>query len=449
MRLPSLLSFAAAFTLGSAATMWAGHALHATPGGRNAYRALDVFGEVYGLIRREYVEAVDDQRLVRGALNGMAEALDPHTEVMDADAYARFQDDTDGEYAGIGLELDERDARVQVVSVYPDTPAARAGLRSGDWIATIDGEATRGWSLDDTVSRLRGQVGTRVVLTVERDAASGLRFELERARIHVEPVVSRLIAPDVALVSVRAFQDGTAAAFVDHLGRLRLAAGGALGGVVLDLRDNPGGLLDEAVAVADAMLADGEIVRTVGRDQKMLERFKAERPDVLAREPVVVLVNAGSASASEIVAGALQDRGRAVLVGTRTFGKGSVQDIFELGDGGALKLTVARYYTPSGRSIQAKGIEPDVVVPEADAPLSSVPTAGISAQKPLTPAVQPTYEADLEGALDRPMPQTAAPAPTPATGVIDTPPLDPVVRRGLEVLRLEAAFERGHRGGRR
>ncbi len=449
MRLRSLLWFTAAFASGSAATMWAGHALHATPGGRSAYRALDVFGEVYGLIRREYVEAVEDQRLVRGALNGMAEALDPHTEVMDADAYARFQDDTDGEYAGIGLELDERDARVQVVLVYPDTPAARAGLRSGDWIAAIDGEATRGWSLDDTVSRLRGQVGTRVVLTVERDAASGLRFELERARIHVEPVVSRLIAPDVALIGVRAFQDGTAAAFVEHVGRLRAAAGGALGGVVLDLRDNPGGLLDEAVAVADAVLADGEIVRTVGRDQKTLDRFKAERPDALAREPLVVLVNAGSASASEIVAGALQDRGRAVLVGTRTFGKGSVQDIFELGDGGALKLTVARYYTPSGRSIQAKGIEPDVVVPEADAPLSSAPTAGLGAPKPLTSTVSPTYEADLEGALDRPTPPPAAPVTAPTTPDTGALPLDPVVRRGLEILRLEAAFERSHRGGRR
>jgi len=447
MRLRSFLPLTAAFAFGSAATLWASHALHAAPGGRGAYRALDVFGEVYGLIRREYVEAVEDQRLVRGALNGMAEALDPHTEVMDADAYARFQDDTDGEYAGIGLELDERDARVQIASVYPDTPASRAGLRSGDWIAAIDGEATRGWSLDDAVSRLRGQVGTRVVLTVERGAATGLRFELERARIHVEPVVSRLIAPNVALIGVRAFQDGTAAAFVEHVGRQRAAAGGSLVGVVLDLRDNPGGLLDEAVAMADAILADGEIVRTVGRDQKTLERFKAERPDVLAREPVVVLVNAGSASASEIVAGALQDRGRAVLVGTRTFGKGSVQDIFELGDGGALKLTVARYYTPSGRSIQAKGIEPDVVVPEADAPPAPSAADDLGAPKPLTPAAQPTYEADLEGALDRPSPPM--PAPTPASGVIDTPPLDPVVRRGLEVLRLEAAFERGHRGGRR
>jgi len=452
MRLRSLLSFTTAFAFGSVATLWAGHALHAAPTARGAYRALDVFGEVYGLIRREYVEAVDDQRLVRGALSGLAETLDPHTEVMDADAYARFQEDTDGEYAGVGLELAERSARVQVVAVHPDTPASRAGLHSGDWIAAIDGEATRGWSLDDAVARLRGQVGTHVVLTVERGTAAGLRFDLERARIRIEPVVSRLVTPDVALIGVRTFQDGTAAAFVDHVTRQRVAAGGALGGVLLDLRDNPGGLLGEAVALADALLADGEIVRTVGRDRKTLERFEAERPDVLTREPVVVLVNAGSASSAEIVAGALQDKGRATLVGTRTFGKGSVQDLFELGDGGALRLTVARFYTPSGRSIQAKGIEPDIVVSEADAPRSPGAQDDLGMSKSAAAAAQPTYETNLEGALDRPAPTSDATAGATSGATAegtDARPLDPVVRRGLEILRLKAAFERGHRGGRR
>jgi carboxyl-terminal processing protease len=437
MRRRALLPLTIAFAAGAGTSALVGLDASAERSPGSPYRALDVFGEVFGFIRREYVEPVDEAKVMYGAVRGMVDALDPHSEFMDAATYARFRDDTQGRYAGIGLELDERDDRLTVVSVFPETPAARAGLRRGDRIVAIDGQHTEGLSVDGAVERLRGAVGSSVELTVDRGRAPSLRVELERAVIRVEPVVGRLVAPGVAWIAVRAFQENTTSEFVRHFDRLQSEAGGALKGLLLDLRDNPGGLLDEAVSLSDTLLDQGTIVRTVGRGGKELEVFEARGPGTLPPMPVVVLVNAGSASASEIVAGALQDQGRAVLVGTRTFGKGSVQNLYDLSDGGGLKLTVARYLTPSGRSIQAHGIEPEFVVPEADdAPLSQEP--------PLPRANEPEppmREADLDGALDRPASQkpTAANAPDA---------LDAVQRRALEVLELSAVLERRARSAR-
>ena len=336
------------------------------------YAALDDFAAVYGRIRESYVEPVDGGALVHGAIRGMVAELDPHSEFLTSDAYAQAIDETRGRYGGVGLELAVRRERLVIVAPLDDSPAARAGLRSGDVIVAIEGRSTRDATLGDAARWLRGRPGTPVELTIERrtrpeTAADGRRFEitLERALIEIAPVEGRLLDGRIGYVRVKIFQRDTVEALQRQIRALKRrvgSVGGPLAGLVLDLRNNPGGLLSQAVAAADLFLTDGEIVRTVGRGDVVKARWRATRPGTLTEVPMVVLINGGSASASEILAGALQDGRRGLLVGTSTFGKGSVQGLFRFPGGAGLKLTVAHYLTPSGRSIHGQGIEPDIVL---------------------------------------------------------------------------------------
>ena len=330
------------------------------------YKKLDVFSHVLSLVENNYVEEVDESKLVYGAIRGMLGTLDPHTVFMDPREYLAMKQETDGEYGGIGIEIDiDKDGSFVVVSPMDDTPASRAGILPGDRIVKVDGAATKGWKKDDASTRLKGPPGTKVTLTLMRDGFSEPRdFVLIRDNVRVVSVEHHVLDPErrYGYVKIKTFQDRTDAYLKKALDDLRHSFGGEIQGLVLDLRRNPGGLLDQAVKVADRWLTDGVIVTTRGRGGKHAEEERAHAKDTEPNYPIVVLVDGGCASASEIVAGALQDRGRAVLLGTQTFGKGSVQTVIELEDGSGLKLTVARYFTPSGRSIQEKGITPDVVV---------------------------------------------------------------------------------------
>ncbi|MBK1726205.1 S41 family peptidase [Halorhodospira neutriphila] len=346
---------------------------------------LELLAEVYGRIKRDYVEAVDDRELFRAAIRGMLSELDAHSGYLDSEAYEKLQEGTRGEFGGVGLELSREAGLIQVVAPIDDTPASRAGLRSGDAIIRIDGQSVRGIELSEAVQRLRGEPGNKVEITVVREAAEQpLTFELERAVIQVDSVRSRMLEPGYGYVRISQFQQGTGEELRRALESLLAEAGGSLHGLVLDLRNNPGGVLQAAVAVADAFLAEGQIVSTKGRVEEAQMAFDADSADLSGGAPLAVLINRGSASASEIVAGALQDHGRAVIMGETSFGKGSVQSIIPL-DEAAMKLTTARYFTPSGRSIQAQGITPDIAV--EDLRLAET-----------EPSLEVT-EADLEGHL--------------------------------------------------
>ncbi len=323
---------------------------------------LELLAEVYGRIKRDYVEAVDDRELFRAAIRGMLSELDAHSGYLDPEGYEKLQEGTRGEFGGVGLELSREEGLIRVVAPIDDTPASRAGLRSGDAIIRIDGRSVRGIDLGEAVQRLRGAPGEEVEITVVREAAEKpLSFELERAEIQVDSVRARMLEPGYGYVRISQFQEDTGEELRQALESLLAEADGSLHGLVLDLRDNPGGVLQAAVAVADAFLSEGEIVSTKGRIEEAQMAFDADGDDLAEGAPLAVLINRGSASASEIVAGALQDHGRAVIMGEASFGKGSVQSIVPL-DEAAMKLTTARYFTPSGRSIQAKGIKPDVEV---------------------------------------------------------------------------------------
>ncbi len=327
------------------------------------YQKLDVFSHVLSLIENNYVEQIDETRLLYGAIEGMVRTLDPHSTFMDPRSYAALKEETEGEYGGIGLEVATRGEDVVVVAPIGDTPAARAGFAPGDKLVEIDGQSIKGWHEADAVRALMGPPGTKV--TVKASRASWTEphsFTLVRDVIRVVSVEEALYDKKFAVVKIKSFQDRTDTYLKKALDTQRARAGGPLAGVVLDLRHNPGGLLDQAVKVADRFMESGVIVTTKGRGGKHVEVEKAHARDTEPRYPMVVLVDGGTASASEIVAGALQDSGRAVVLGTQTFGKGSVQTVIELEDGSGLKLTIARYYTPSGRSIQERGITPDVWV---------------------------------------------------------------------------------------
>lgn len=322
---------------------------------------LELLTEVYARIRRDYVDEVSDERLFRAAVRGMLSELDPHTGYLDEEGYTALQEGTRGEFGGLGLEVGMRDGFIEVIAPIDDTPASRAGIRSGDLITRIDGESIKGLSLTEAIERMRGEPGTGIVLTVVREGEDQpLEFELERDRIRVESVRSRMLEPGYGYLRISQFQERTGSDLREHLERLLDEAEGTLQGLVLDLRNNPGGVLTAAVSVADAFLTEGRIVYTEGRQAEARMDFDADPVDYLHGAPMVVLVNRGSASGSEIVAGALQDHKRAVVMGENTFGKGSVQSILQLRDGSGMKLTTARYYTPDGRSIQAQGIEPDI-----------------------------------------------------------------------------------------
>lgn len=326
------------------------------------YEQLQKFSHVMEVVRRSYVEEVSDEKIINGALSGMLSNLDPHSSYLDKEMYSQMQVDTTGEFGGLGIEIAAAEGGIRVVSPIEDTPAFRAGIKAGDLIIKIEDQLARDLTLMESVKLMRGKPKTSIQLTIFREGEGApLEFTVERDIIRVKSVKSDFLAPGYAYLRITQFQERTAKLMTEQISGLRKRAGGALQGAVLDLRNNPGGLLTQAVEVSDLFLNSGGIVSTKSRTGKNLS-FKAKNGDVLKGLPLVVLINNGSASASEIVAGALQDNRRAVLVGMASFGKGSVQSVIPLPDGSALKLTTALYYTPSGRSIQATGIEPDIMV---------------------------------------------------------------------------------------
>jgi carboxyl-terminal processing protease len=327
---------------------------------------LRTFTEVFSRIKADYVEPVDDKKLLRDAIQGMLSGLDPHSSFLDPEAFKEMRVGTEGEFGGLGIEVTMEDGFVKVVSPIEDTPAARAGLKPGDLIIRLDEKAVKGMTLNDAVKQMRGKPGSDIVLTVVREGQpKPLKFTVTRAVIKIQSVKHRMLEDGFGYVRITQFQANTGDGLKDALTKLKLQNKNNLKGLVLDLRNNPGGVLNAAVAVSDAFLTSGLIVYTEGRVADAELKFSATPPDLINGAPMVVLVNGGSASASEIVAGALQDHKRAVIMGTKTFGKGSVQTILPMSGGSALKITTARYYTPNGRSIQATGILPDVVTEEA------------------------------------------------------------------------------------
>lgn len=351
----------------------------------DTYEMLNLFGDVFERVRSDYVEEASDEELIEAAVNGMLTALDPHSGYLNAKRYGEMKVQTHGSFGGLGIEVTMEGGLVKVVSPIDDTPAFRAGLEPGDLVTHIDGEQVLGLTLSEAVEKMRGPVDTKIKLTIRRDGRDPFDVTITRAIVKIQSVRSRLEGK-VGYVRVSSFSEQTGPGISEAIEKLEEEAGGELQGIVLDLRNNPGGLLSQAIAVSDAFLEKGEIVSTRSRRPGDAQRFNARPGDVADGLPVVVIINAGSASASEIVAGALQDHGRAILLGTKSFGKGSVQTIIPLGGRGAMRLTTARYYTPSGRSIQAVGIEPDIVVPQARIESIDQP--------------QSRREADLRGALD-------------------------------------------------
>jgi carboxyl-terminal processing protease len=329
------------------------------------YRQLDLFGEVLERVRSDYVEKPDDAKLIEAAINGMLTALDPHSAYLNPKHFRDMQVQTRGEFGGLGIEVTMENGVVKVVSPIEDTPAARAGLMSGDLITHLDKEQILGLTLQEAVEKMRGPVNSPITLTVVRKGVDD-PFDVKVVRdvIHINPVKYDVESGDIGYIRITTFNEQTTANLQKAIEDLKKQLGPNLKGYVIDLRNNPGGLLDQAISVSDAFLDQGAIVLTRGRNLEETQRSNARAGDLADGKQIVVLINGGSASASEIVAGALQDHHRATIVGTRSFGKGSVQTIIPLGSNGALRLTTARYYTPSGRSIQAKGIEPEAVVEE-------------------------------------------------------------------------------------
>ena len=334
-------------------------------GSSDTFRQLKLFGDVFERVRAEYVEEVTDEQLIEAAINGMLTSLDPHSGYLDAKKYRDMQAQTKGEFGGLGIEVTMEDGLVKVVSPIDETPAYQAGIKAGDMISHIDGEPVLGMSLAEAVERMRGPVNTEIGLTLRRPGLEEpFDVSLKRAIIQISAVRSRAEG-NVGYVRVTSFNEQTEKALEEAIAKLERELGDNMKGLVLDLRNNPGGLLEQAVAVADAFLDRGEVVSTRGRRPDSIQRFNARKGDVIGGLPMVVLINGGSASASEIVAGALQDHHRAIVMGTRSFGKGSVQTIMPLPGHGAIRLTTARYYTPAGTSIQATGIAPDIEVKQA------------------------------------------------------------------------------------
>lgn len=331
-------------------------------GSSDTFRQLKLFGDVFERVRAEYVEEVTDEELIEAAINGMLTSLDPHSGYLDAKKYRDMQVQTKGEFGGLGIEVTMEDGLVKVVSPIDDTPAYRAGIQAGDVITHINNEPVLGMSLAEAVERMRGPVDTSIALTLRRPGEEEpIDVSMARAVITISPVRWRA-EEDIGYIRVTTFNEQTESKLREALESLEAELGDKMKGVVLDLRNNPGGLLEQAVQVADVFLDRGEIVSTRGRRPDSIQRFNSRQGDLLDGRPMVVLINGGSASASEIVAGALQDHDRAIIMGTPSFGKGSVQTIMPLPGHGAIRLTTARYFTPAGTSIQAKGITPDIEV---------------------------------------------------------------------------------------
>lgn len=350
---------------------------------------LRTFSDVFARIKRNYVEDVSDEELLEHAIRGMLSGLDPHSSYLNTEQFQELRIGTSGEFGGLGIEVGMEDGFVKVVSPIDDTPAARAGMQSGDLIIRLDEKPVKGMNLNDAVKMMRGKPGSDILLTVVREGEDRpLNITITRAVIQVTSVRNRFLEEGYGYVRVSHFQTKTPSDMIKAIETMQIE--GELKGLVLDLRNNPGGVLSAAVGISDAFLNDGLIVYTDGREEDSRLRYSASRGDILSGAPIVVLVNGGSASASEIVAGAMQDHGRGVVMGSKTFGKGSVQTIQNLPDGGAVKLTTARYYTPSGRSIQAQGIEPDIV------------TGNLRVSKREDNGIEPITESSLSGHLSNP-----------------------------------------------
>ena len=376
------------------------------------YRQLNLFGEIFERVRADFVEKQTDEELIEAAINGMLTALDPHSGYMNAKTFRDMQVQTRGEFGGLGIEVTMEQGFVKVVSPIDDTPAARAGLKPGDFITHLNDEQIQGLSLNEAVEKMRGPVGSAIKLTIRREGREAFDVSIKRDVVRIQSVRSRIEAGNVGYIRITTFNEQTNDGLKRAVETIKKEAGQKLQGYVLDLRNNPGGLLDQAVSVSDAFLDKGEIVSTRGRRTDDATRYNAKAGDLTDGLPLVVLINAGSASASEIVAGALQDHRRAIILGGKSFGKGSVQTIIPLPGSGAIRLTTARYYTPSGRSIQAKGIEPDI-----DVPAQRFETVEEAKKR---------REGDLKGAFSnsgqgRVEPRPGAPA-TPAPAPAATPP---------------------------
>ncbi len=404
------------------------HLAHAGGERESPYRVVEQLGRVLVWIENEYVDPVDRKRLLEGAIKGMVAELDPHSSYMPAEDYAIFQGDTEGHFGGVGVEVDFGDEYITVIAPIEGSPAERAGVRSGDRILAIDNVAVRSRPSVELVRQMRGEPGSNVLLTIRRGGSDKLLYlTLTRQVITVSSVTSKLLKDGVGYLRIKMFQTGTHAEFLDHYGQLRRENGGDLAGIVLDMRNNPGGLVNEASAIADEVLTGG-VIYTTRRRGKIVDEVRADSGGVARRGPLAVLVNEFSASAAELVAGCIQDNHRATLVGEKTFGKGSVQTIIDLPDGAGLRLTTLRYYTPNGRAIQEQGVTPDVLIPGATA----TETFGVVREENLESHLPP-----VEGASSRVVaPSVKVPADLPPNqtppagfevdlGVARTVPVDP------------------------
>ena len=363
----------------------------------SVYEQLDLFGDIFERIRSQYVEEVPTEDLVTAAIDGMLTSLDPHSSYLSANDFEDMQVQTKGEFGGLGIEVTQEEGFIKVISPMDDTPAAKAGILAGDFITHVDGESLQGLVLDDAVEKMRGPIGSEIIITIAREGTpEPFDVSIIRDTIKLTAVRGRVVG-NTAVLRITTFNDQTTSGLKEELNKALEELGGMenLNGVVIDLRNNPGGLLNEAISVSDAFLEKGEIVSTRGRETGSGERYNADPGDLINGKPIVLLINGGSASASEIVAGALQDHRRAIVVGTKSFGKGSVQTLIPLRGDGAMRLTTARYYTPSGRSIQALGISPDIVVNQ---PLPK-PVDPDAAEVETSAADRQRTEASLRGAI--------------------------------------------------
>nr|WP_227010200.1 S41 family peptidase [Pelagibius marinus] len=354
----------------------------------DTYRQLKLFSDVFERVRADYVEEVTDQQLIEYAIQGMLSTLDPHSSYLNAESFGDMRVQTKGEFGGLGIEVTMENGFVKVVSPIDDTPAAKAGVQPGDFITHLDGEPILGLTLNEAVEKMRGPVNTDLTVTIRRENEEPFDLTITRDVIKIQSVRNR-VEDNVGYIRITTFNQQTMPGLEKAFTEIKAEVGGDLRGYIVDLRNNPGGLLDQAIEVSDAFIEQGEIVSTRGRVAEDSQRFNATPGDLADDLPVVVLINGGSASASEIVAGALQDHRRAIIMGTRSFGKGSVQTIIPLGPNGAMRLTTARYFTPSGRSIQALGIDPDILVEQATVEQAEAARPG-------------RREADLPGALANP-----------------------------------------------
>ncbi len=416
-----------ALAIGAGAVMWpvTVSAVDAKKNDEETYRLLALFGDVFERVRADYVEPPSEEEMIEAAITGMLAALDPHSSYLNAKNFQDMQVNTRGEFGGLGIQVTMERGVIKVISPIDDTPAFRAGIEPGDFITHLDGESVQGLTLAEAVDKMRGKIGSDILLTVVREGREPFDITITRSVIKIKSV--RFHSEDkVGYVRITSFNEQTDKGLERAIDKLREEIGPDMQGIVLDLRNNPGGLLDQAVAVADAFLDRGEIVSTRSRKPEDTQRFNAREGDLAQGLPVVVLINGGSASASEIVAGALQDHRRAVILGTKSFGKGSVQTIMPIAGNGAMRLTTARYYTPSGRSIQAKGVDPDIIVKQAK-------LEEIASLRPRR------SEADLRGALDTDMPADAenkpADAESPAVDGEDKKAEDYQLSRAIDLIR--------------